>query len=141
MKFILPCDNLDIRAEACQRKTVIGTRDVQKGKKLHPTVESGLTEFLERELQIHIKMEMLKRVLINQPDWNTRAAFNVIDSQKQNYISHPQIYSFMNSLGNDATDEELIAIVRRIDSSGNGTLEYHEFKLVCEPIILKNIDV
>jgi len=39
--------------------------------------------------------------------------------------------------GINATDEELIAIIRRIDTSGNGTLEYEEFQEVCEPIILK----
>lgn len=86
-------------------------------------------------------MEMLKKVLHSQPDWNCRAAFNTIDSQRQEYISHPQIYSFMNSLGYEATDEELIAIVRRIDSSGNGTLEYHEFKIMAEQIILKMTDI
>jgi Ca2+-binding EF-hand superfamily protein len=47
----------------------------------------------------------------------------------------------MNALGCDSTDEELIAIVRRIDSSGNGTLEYFEFKVLCEPIILKMADI
>jgi len=35
----------------------------------------------------------------------------------------------------------LIAIVRRIDSSGNGLLEYHEFKSLCEPTVLKISDV
>ena len=28
LKFILPCDNTEIRAEACQRKTAIGKRDM-----------------------------------------------------------------------------------------------------------------
>jgi Ca2+-binding EF-hand superfamily protein len=47
----------------------------------------------------------------------------------------------MSFQGDEATDEELIAVVRRIDSSGNGCLEYHEFKTLCEPIILKTTDV
>lgn len=63
---------------------------------------------------------MLKRSLQFCPDWNTKAAFNIIDSQRQGYVSHPQIYSFCNANGFDASDEELIAIIRRIDSSGNG---------------------
>ena len=63
-----------------------------------------MAEYFERELNIHIKIEMLKKVLHSQPDWNCKAAFNTIDSQGQGYISHPQVYSFMNSLGCDATD-------------------------------------
>jgi len=47
----------------------------------------------------------------------------------------------MNSQGLDATDEELIAIVRRIDTSGNGTMEFKEFSAVVEPIILKNANL
>jgi len=96
-----------------------------------------MTNFFEREITTHIKIELLKRALQTSPDWNARAAFNLIDSQRQGYISHPQIYAFLFSNGVDATDEELIAIIRRIDSSGNGTLEFSEFVAVTEPIVLK----
>ena len=34
-----------------------------------------------------------------------------------------------------------MAIVRRIDSSGDGLLQFHEFKFLCEPVIVKNIDI
>ena len=141
MKFILPCDNTDLRAECCQRKTNHGTKASVAGKRLHESVEKSLTEFFEREIDAHIKIEMLKRVLSHQPDWSTKAAFKIIDSQEQGYISHPQIYSFMNALGCDATDEELVAIVRRIDSSGDGSLQYFEFQVLCSPVIVKNIDI
>ena len=64
LKFILPCDNPEIRTEACQRKTAMGKRDVSAGtKKLHPSVEKAMAEFFERELNTHIKIEMLKQVL------------------------------------------------------------------------------
>lgn len=35
----------------------------------------------------------------------------------------------------------MIAIVRRIDGSGNGAIDFEEFCLVCEPIILKMDDI
>jgi hypothetical protein len=64
LKFILPCDNTDIRAEACQRKTNIGKREIAtESKRLHPSVEKTMAEFFERELNTHIKIEMLKKVL------------------------------------------------------------------------------
>jgi hypothetical protein len=135
MKFILPCDDSDLRADVTQRKTY--KVDIVNGAKLHPTVEKEMTNFFEREVSTHIKIELLKRALQACPDWNVKAAFNLIDSQRQGYISHPQIYAFLFSNGVDATDEELIAIIRRIDSSGNGTLEFAEFAAVCETIFLK----
>jgi hypothetical protein len=41
----------------------------------------------------------------------------------------------------EATDEELIAIIRRIDGSGDGKLNFEEFKSICQSIILKNTDL
>ena len=61
MKFILPCDDEEIRADACQRKTY--KVDIVNGKALHPTVEKAMAEYFEREINCHIKIEMLKPVL------------------------------------------------------------------------------
>ena len=76
------------------------------------------------------------------PDWNEKAAYNLLDSQRQGYISHPQLYAFMKTnCKYEATDEELIAIIRRIDGSGDGKLNFEEFKSICQSIILKNTDL
>lgn len=139
MKFILPCDNMELREEACQRKTY--KVNLKAGQKLHSTVEKALTAYLEQELNCHVKMELLKKALHSNPDFCCKAAFNILDSQKQGYLSHPQLYSFIKSQGIEASNEELIAIVRRIDSSGDGMLQFHEFKTLCEPIILKTSDI
>lgn len=61
MKFILPCDNTKLREEACLRKTY--KVDLKNGKKLHPSVERAMLEYFERELNCHIKMELLKGAL------------------------------------------------------------------------------
>ena len=58
MKFVLPCDDAKLREDACQRK--VFEVDSNKGKGLHPDVESGLADFFECELNVHIKMELLK---------------------------------------------------------------------------------
>lgn len=58
MKFVLPCDDAQLREDVCQRKTF--EVDVKNGKKLHPSVEQGMADFFERELNVHIKIEMLK---------------------------------------------------------------------------------
>jgi Ca2+-binding EF-hand superfamily protein len=43
LKFILPCDDEELREAACQRKTY--EVDVAKGKKLHPTVEKAMADY------------------------------------------------------------------------------------------------
>tara|TARA_B110000285_G_C15094162_1_gene600898 strand:+ start:303 stop:599 length:297 start_codon:yes stop_codon:yes gene_type:complete len=80
LKFILPCDDAQLREDACQRKTY--KVDIKNGKRLYPAVEKTMTDYFEREMNIHIKMEMLKRAVDMCPDWNTKAAFNLIDSQR-----------------------------------------------------------
>ena len=78
-------------------------------------MEKGLADFFERELNVHIKVEMLKNHLHKCPDWNNRAAFNLLDSQLTGSISHFNLYGFLKLNGFDASDEELIAIMRRIE--------------------------
>ena len=58
MKFILPCDDKQLREDACQRKTY--EVDIKNGKKLYPEVEKLMADYLEREINCHIKIEMLK---------------------------------------------------------------------------------
>ena len=38
------------------------------------------------------------------------------------------LYGFAKANGYDASDEELISIIRRIEGQGNGTLEFNELK-------------
>lgn len=78
MKFILPCDKPELREEACLRKTY--KPDFKAGAKLHPTVEAAMYEYFDREINCHVKMEMLKHAIRKCPDWDTKAAFNLIDS-------------------------------------------------------------
>jgi len=97
MKFILPCDNEQLRTDVCQRKTY--EVDIKAGKKLYPTVETAMADYFEREINIHVKVEMLKQTLHRAHDWNTKAAFNLIDSQRQGAISHFNLYGFCNQNG------------------------------------------
>ena len=80
LKFILPCDHYDLRADVCQRKTY--EVDIKRGKKLYPDVEKALCDFIEHEINYHIKLEMLKKTLHLCPDWSNRAAFNLLDSER-----------------------------------------------------------
>jgi Ca2+-binding EF-hand superfamily protein len=75
------------------------------------------------------------------PDWNARAAFTQIDSQRQDFISHFNLYGFLNSHAFDATDQDLIGIIRRIEGSGNSKVDYDEFKHAFQPFCVKICDI
>ena len=64
-----------------------------------------------------------------------------MDSQRQGSLSHFNIYGFCNQQGWDATDEELIAIIRRIEGQGNGKVSFDEFDACVTPITLKFHDL
>ena len=100
-----------------------------------------MADYFEREISCHMKMEILKRNLHKCKDWNTRAAFNVLDSQKQGFINFFSLYGFLSHNGFDATDFELIAIIRRIEGGGNQKIDFDEFVQAIEPIYVKMHDI
>ena len=44
-------------------------------------------------------------------------------------------------MGWDASDDELIAIIRRIEGRGNGAIDFDEFEQAIDPIIVKMMDI
>jgi Ca2+-binding EF-hand superfamily protein len=51
------------------------------------------------------------------------------------------LYGFLSHTGFDATDSELIAIIRRIEGGGNQKVDFDEFVQALEPIFIKMHDV
>ena len=139
MKFVLPCNNPQLREDVCQRKTF--EVDARSGQKLHESVERALADFFEREINFHIKNEMLKVQLAKLPDWNVKAAYNLLDSQKQGFVSHFNLYGFLNQNKFDASDDELIGIIRRIEGQGDSKVQFHELREALAPINVKIADI
>jgi hypothetical protein len=78
LKFILPCDNEELREQVCTRKTY--EVDIANGKRLHPTVEKAMADYFQNEILCHISLEMMKQTLHRCPGWSTQAAFTLVDS-------------------------------------------------------------
>ena len=51
------------------------------------------------------------------------------------------MYGFVNSHKFDASDEELIGIIRRIEGMGNSQVTFEEFKEAFRPIIVRMVDI
>lgn len=74
-----------------------------------------------------MRVERARRELALRYDWSARAAFETVDSLRDYALNHRNIQSFLRLNGFIATDGEVIAIIRRLDSDGNNTINFDEF--------------
>jgi len=74
-----------------------------------------------------VRVERARRELALRYDWSARAAFETVDSLRDYSLNHRNIQSFLRLNGFIATDGEVIAIIRRLDSDGNNTINFDEF--------------
>lgn len=60
-------------------------------------------------------------------DYTTYAAFRAIDKYNEGNINTYNLSVFLKNNGYFATERELLAIIRRIDTDGDAKLSYSEF--------------
>jgi hypothetical protein len=72
MQMILPCDDLRLRSEASQRHP----KGLDDQGRLPEPVERMMVEFLEKEISLHMRMEVMKHELNSRFDWNISSAFS-----------------------------------------------------------------
>jgi Ca2+-binding EF-hand superfamily protein len=60
-------------------------------------------------------------------DWSNRAAFETVDSLRDLALNNRNIQSFLRVNGFYATDNELVAIIRRLDVDADQKITYEEF--------------
>lgn len=82
-------------------------------------IERALADFIEREVSMHVKLEVIKQSMIHCFDYTNLNAFNCIDCTNEGVLTHRNIAQFLRLNGHNAADSELIAIVRRIDADAD----------------------
>lgn len=60
-------------------------------------------------------------------DYTSLAAFRAIDKYNEGNINTFNLSSFLKNNGHFASEKELLAIIRRIDTDGDAKLSYSEF--------------
>lgn len=71
-------------------------------------------------------MESLKRDLEFGLDYTSMAAFRTVDKYNTGSISTVNMGAFMRENGHYASETELLAIVRRLDTNGDASVTYSE---------------
>lgn len=57
-------------------------------------------------------------------------AFNLFDKDGDGTITYKELGTVMRSLGEDPTGDELKALMRKVDSKGNGIIDFSSFLVV-----------
>ena len=89
--------------------------------------ESSLSQLIMREINFNRKLNILRDRLAVLSDFTPLSAFKAIDDYNDGHLDHFNLKRFLRKNGHLATDEELIAIVRRIDTNADSKLSYNEF--------------
>jgi hypothetical protein len=122
-QLILPCEDNLLRRITQERPSFrVGRYD-----NLPRDIEIALTELLERELDLHRRQDILKRDLEIRYDYSSYAAFRAIDKYNEGNINTFNLSTFLKNNGHYASEKELLAIIRRIDTDGDAKLSYSEF--------------
>jgi len=123
VQMLLPCEDNLLRRIVQDRPILrVGRYDY-----LPRDIETSLVDLMERELDLHRKQETLKGDLEVRYDYSTYAAFRCIDKYSEGYINTFNLGAFLKNNGYYATEKELLAIIRRIDTDGDAKLSYAEF--------------
>jgi Ca2+-binding EF-hand superfamily protein len=90
-------------------------------------IERALLDILEKEIDLQRRLDILKRELEIRYDYSSLAAYRSIDRYNDGRINTFNLGTFLRSCGHYASETELLAIVRRMDTDGDANLAYSEF--------------
>lgn len=119
----MPCENNQLRNIALDRPSVrIGRYDF-----LPSDIEMALATVIEKEIDLQRRLEILKREVELRYDYTPLAAFRSIDRYNVGKIDTISLGAYLRANGHHASEIELLAIIRRIDTDGDACLCFNEF--------------
>lgn len=131
LQILLPCEDNLLRNITLDRPS----RRVGRFEFLPRDIEIGITTVLEKEIDLQRKLEALKRELEVQYDYSPFAAFRSVDRYNSGLITSVNLGAFLRQNGHFASEMELLAIIRRIDTDGDASVDYNEFAEFVRPLV------
>ena len=123
LKSVLPMENPRLRTKVSQRPNY----KVASDELLPGEVEYALAKVLDREISLYLNTDYQKFTIATTQDYSPLEAFAVIDRFNSGRIDFDNLKSFFRSLALCPLDEEIIAVLRRIDKDDDGVVKYNEF--------------
>ena len=130
LKSVLPMDNPTMRTLTTQRPNY----EVRDDEYLVYDVEYALSKVIDREIALYMGVDHKKFALANRFDYSHTDAFRLIDKLDTGRIDYDNLKGFFRGLSVFPYDEELIAVLRRLDKDDDGILKLEEFVEGLDPI-------
>ena len=121
--MLLPCTDNLLRNITLDRPS----RFVGRYDSLPYDIERALCDILEKEVDLMRRLDTLRRDLEIRYDYSTLGCYRAIDRYNDGRINTLNLGTFLRNVGHYASETELLAIVRRIDTDGDANLSYSEF--------------
>lgn len=91
-------------------------------------VERELASILyEGEIMLFRKCEERRKDLVKRHDFSTYACFRAVDELNEGEINADNLRAFLKKAGHYPTEEEIVAIVRRLDADADNKIYYADF--------------
>lgn len=123
LNAVLPVTSPALRQLATQRESYF----VGRNETLPYDVEWSLSRVFDKEINAYRKIELLKDDLVNRYDYDGLNAFKTVDIDRLGYLDHETIYQFFQRNKIIASDDDVLALLRRLDKDQDGRISYAEF--------------
>lgn len=129
IQLLLPCEDNVLRNITIDRPSVrVGRFD-----RLPIDIEHAITAVLEKEVNLARRLEACKRDLELGLDYTATAAFRSVDRYASGLVTTVNLGAFLRDQGHWASETELLAIVRRIDTDGDASVDLREWSEFLRP--------
>jgi Ca2+-binding EF-hand superfamily protein len=131
VQMFLPCEDNYLR----DRTTVRVAPSVLPHEQLPRDIESAMCDILEKEIALQRRLESLKSDLGALLEYSAYSAFSSVERfTRSGVLNTINIGDFLRSQGHFASEPELVAIVRRIDTNGDCNITSSEFAEFMRPL-------
>ena len=117
-QLALPSANQPLRDIASSRRASL---------RLTPNVEFYLVRLFREEVRLQQRLESLKQTLSSRYDFTLMDCFSTVDAEKRSFLDRLQFQRFGRKNGFLMYDNELDALLRRLDLDGDELVSYSEF--------------
>jgi Ca2+-binding EF-hand superfamily protein len=122
IQLFLPCEDNVLRNITIDRPSVrVGRFD-----RLPVDIEHAITAVIEKEVTLARRLEGCKRDLELGLDYTATAAFRSVDRYASGLVTTVNLGAFLRDQGHWASETELLAIIRRIDTDGDASVDLRE---------------
>jgi len=123
IQMLLPCEDNVLRNITIDRPSI----RVGRFEQLPRDIELAMSTVITKEVELARRLATLKRDLECSYDYTALTAYNTVDKFRTSSVNTVNLGAFLRDMGHFASETELVAIIRRLDTSGDASVTYSEF--------------